>query len=368
MVKIAVYTMAKNEAEHVPRFAETVREADRVVVTDTGSTDGTPDLLRDAGIEVHTGWIVPWRFDVASNVALAHVPDDVDVCVKLDLDEVLWTADSSPWREEIERLWQPGVNRLRYWYTWSWHVRGEVPAVRFRNENIHSRSGFVWRHPGHAALCCQQFGAKTADSERLEIHHYMTPKRRPDYLKLLELGVREHRCPRTLFYLGREYFYRQMNPQAIQTLGEYLAHPEAKWSAERADALRMAGICWRRAGDAPRGLANLLQAIAECGDVRDLWFELLQHFHDTGDWEGGCWSGGRCLAISERHPHFVGHGGWAWSEHPLVLSARCAWHAGRKEQAVTLLRTAIASHPNSELAQTLAREILAQAPRQETGR
>jgi glycosyltransferase involved in cell wall biosynthesis len=77
MPKIAVYTMAKNEAEHVGRFAATVRGADRVVVTDTGSTDGTPDLLRDAGIEVHSARIVPWRFDVASNVALAHVPDDV---------------------------------------------------------------------------------------------------------------------------------------------------------------------------------------------------------------------------------------------------------------------------------------------------
>jgi hypothetical protein len=175
MPRIAVYTMAKNEAEHVGRFAATVRGADRVVVTDTGSTDGTPDLLRDAGIEVYTARIVPWRFDVASNVALAHVPDDVDVCVKLDLDEVLWTTDGSPWREEIERLWQPGVHRLRYWYTWSWQPRpkeppktgqapgihdpepevpktGQAPgihdpepvpfseAVRFRNENIHSRS------------------------------------------------------------------------------------------------------------------------------------------------------------------------------------------------------------------------------------
>jgi glycosyltransferase involved in cell wall biosynthesis len=103
MPKIAVYTMAKNEAGNVARFVETTRGADCVVVTDTGSTDGTPDLLRDAGVAVHSARILPWRFDTATNVALAHVPDDVEVCVKLDLDEVLFTTDGAPWREEIER-------------------------------------------------------------------------------------------------------------------------------------------------------------------------------------------------------------------------------------------------------------------------
>ncbi len=197
--KIAVYTMAKNEAAHVKRFAETTRGADLVVVTDTGSTDGTPDLLRAEGIEIHTARVIPWRFDIATNTALAHVPADVDVCVKLDLDEVLYTRDGSPWRDEIDRLWTPAVNRLRYWYTWSWHIPGDVPAVRFRTENIHHRSGFVWRHPAHAALTCTTEGKQTATSDKLEIHHYMVAKGRPDYLDLLQLAVVENECPRTLF-------------------------------------------------------------------------------------------------------------------------------------------------------------------------
>jgi glycosyltransferase involved in cell wall biosynthesis len=265
MPKIAVYTMAKNEAGHVARFVETTRGADVVVVTDTGSTDGTPELLRAGRVQVHSARILPWRFDTATNVALAHVPDDVEVCVKLDLDEVLFTTDGSPWREEIERLWQPGVHRVRYWYAWSWHVppkedphhihlpggeggrdphpsplpKGEGvgrPAVRFRTENIHGRSGFVWRHPGHAALCSTGREGRTAETQRLEIHHYMQSKQRPNYLSLLELAVQENRCPRTLFYLGREYYFRRMDQRAIETLEEYLAHPAARWPAERADA------------------------------------------------------------------------------------------------------------------------------------
>jgi tetratricopeptide (TPR) repeat protein len=403
MPKIAVYTMAKNEAENVARFVDTTRGADCVVVTDTGSTDGTPDLLRDAGVAVHSARILPWRFDTATNVALAHVPDDVEVCVKLDLDEVLFTTDGSPWREEIERLWQPGVHRVRYWYTWSWHAppkedphpsplpKGEGgrdphlgllpgdeggrdshagslaggegvgrPAVRFRTENIHGRSGFVWRHPGHAALCSTGREGRTAETQRLEIHHYMQSKQRPNYLSLLELAVQESRCPRTLFYLGREYYFRRIDQRAIETLEEYLAHPAARWPAERADALRMIGVGCQRQGDAARALCALLQAIAQCPEVRDLWFELLRHFHDAGDWLGGLWAGGKCLAIERRHAEFVGHGGSAWSEQPLVLAARCAWHSGRADEAVRLIRAAVAAWPHSETAKTLAREILQQ--------
>ena len=45
-MKIAVYTIAKNEAKQVRAYMDSCREADLVVITDTGSSDDTPDLLR----------------------------------------------------------------------------------------------------------------------------------------------------------------------------------------------------------------------------------------------------------------------------------------------------------------------------------
>lgn len=354
--KIAVYTMAKNEASHVQRFAETTRDADVVVVTDTGSTDGTPDLLRDAGIEVHSSQIVPWRFDMGTNAALCHVPADVDICVKLDLDEVIHTTDGTPWRDEIERLWVGKVCQLRYWYTWSWHVPGKVPAVRFRTANVHSRANYVWRHAGHAALCSTKSG-DIAESSIFEIHHYMTGKGRPDYLSLLQLAVWECRNPRTLFYLGREYSFRRMHQETINTLMEYLEHPDSKWKAERANAMRLIAVAWEHMGDADQALSWLMRAHGEYPGVRDLWWESLRFFHSQGDFQGGYWAAHKCLAITQRDSQWIAHTAAAWLEEPFVLAAKCAWHTDRRDEAQRLLKQALQLNADSKSAREFALTI-----------
>jgi len=352
-LKIAVYTMAKNEADHVQRFAETTRGADAVVVTDTGSTDGTPDLLRDAGVTVHTSSIVPWRFDLGTNCALCHVPDDIDVCVKLDLDEVLYMPDGRDWRAEIEELWTEGTRQMRYWYTWSWHETGKVPAVRFRTGNIHARNNYIWKHPGHAALTSTLKG-KTIDAKSLEIHHYMTGKGRPDYLSLLQLAVWEQKCPRTLFYLGREYSFRKMSQECINTMTEYLEHPDTFWSAEKANALRHIGISWERLGDMDKALGFLMRAQAECPSVRDLWWELLRFFHTHGDFAGGYWAGIKTLSITERDRQWIAHTADAWREKPLVYTAKCAEQMGKRDEAMRLLQQGLELNPSSKEGRELA--------------
>ena len=62
-MKVAVYTISKNEAKQVASYMESCRDADLVVIADTGSSDGTPDLLRQAGAVVHDVAVKPWRFD-----------------------------------------------------------------------------------------------------------------------------------------------------------------------------------------------------------------------------------------------------------------------------------------------------------------
>ena len=51
-MKIVVYAIAKNEAQFVRRWMESMSEADEIVVLDTGSTDETPELLRALGAKV----------------------------------------------------------------------------------------------------------------------------------------------------------------------------------------------------------------------------------------------------------------------------------------------------------------------------
>jgi len=99
-MKIAIYAISKNEEEFVKRFYESAKNADLVLIADTGSTDNTVSLARSLGITVHDIAVKPWRFDKARDTALNLIPGDFDVCISLDLDEVMEPG----WREEIERV------------------------------------------------------------------------------------------------------------------------------------------------------------------------------------------------------------------------------------------------------------------------
>ena len=106
-MKIYVYAIAKDEAKHVSRFMASMAEADGVYVLDTGSRDGTAEALRSLGAHVTVKEIVPWRFDTARNESLALLPEDADICVCADLDEVLHPG----WRAALERAWLPGTQQ-----------------------------------------------------------------------------------------------------------------------------------------------------------------------------------------------------------------------------------------------------------------
>ena len=112
-MKIYVYAIAKNEEKFARRWLASMSEADGIFVLDTGSEDDTVRILRDGGAYVVTERIAPWRFDTARNHALSLVPEDADLCVSTDLDEVFRPG----WRAALEKCLFPGVTRVRYRYT-----------------------------------------------------------------------------------------------------------------------------------------------------------------------------------------------------------------------------------------------------------
>ena len=52
-MNITLYAICKNEEKNVEKFIETSKKFSHTVVVDTGSTDNTVQLLKDAGIEVY---------------------------------------------------------------------------------------------------------------------------------------------------------------------------------------------------------------------------------------------------------------------------------------------------------------------------
>lgn len=280
--KICVYAICKNEEKFIDRWMDAVSEADLVVVLDTGSTDKSVEKLRNRGALVYEETIRPWRFDKARNLAMDHIPEDVDICVSNDIDEVF----NKGWREKLEEAWQPWHTRAQYLFTWSYKPDG-TPDKQFIMEKIHRRQGFRWIHPVHEVLAYTGEGLECLVSILdIVLNHYPDPhKSRGQYLTLLELSAKENpEDDRTAFWLGREYFYYGRDDECIAQLKKHLALKSARWDEERAASMRVISDAYKRKGDIQQAKNWLYRAIAECPYVREAYLSMAKLAYEQLDW------------------------------------------------------------------------------------
>lgn len=334
-MKIAIYTIALNEEQFVKRWAESAKYADYLLIADTGSTDGTVQTAQSLGVNVVPITISPWRFDDARNAALAVLPNDIDLCIALDMDEILVEG----WRELLEGI-NPDTTRPRYRYVWSWLGDG-TPGLVYGGDKIHRRHGYRWRQPVHETLT-------PASVERqewigLEIHHHPDEtKSRSQYFPLLELAHREApHDERTAFYYARELYYHKNYEKAIEEFKRFLALPTATWAPERAAAMRFI---------AKMGCESMrwhTLATLESPDRREPWVDLAQHLHDIKDWEGCLLATKRALAITEKAMEYLCEAE-AWGSRPHDLASVAFWNLGRKPEAIEQCRVALEAEPDNQ--------------------
>ena len=226
---IAVYTPVLNEAKHVERWYESAKQADLLLMLDTGSEDATVEVAKACGIEISRARIEPFRFDDARNMAMYSIPRGIDICLQLDADEVLLDG----WRDELDEV-NPAHTRWSYWLTNDVNTWGRVR----RTNCVRMGNGFRWEHPIHEVI---KGDPPQAHLDNLFIQHQPDRgKSRAYVLDMLEYWSAEYPDDaRTLFYLGREYQYKKNWKDARTTLWRYLHHPNATWGAERGEALML---------------------------------------------------------------------------------------------------------------------------------
>ena len=328
-MKIAVYTITKNEAKFIDRWAASCKDADYRIIIDTGSEDDTVEVAEKAGCTVHSIKISPWRFDDARNAALALVPD-VDYCIALDADEILVEG----WRQHFESL-DSIVTRPRYKYVWSWNPDGSE-GLTYSGDKIHARKGYRWKHPVHEVIT--PINGEVQGSIGLEIHHHPDPsKSRSQYLPLLELAVKEiPNDDRNRFYLGRELMFNNKNEEAKE---HFLKHLElSTWKPERATSMRYLA---RVTGEAEHWL---LRACAEAPNRRESWVDLAKFYHDIKNWSGCYFACLRALDIKEKPLEYLCEAE-AWGSMPHDLASVSAWYMGLRQQALTHAQKAFELNP-----------------------
>lgn len=343
-MKIVVYAIAKNESSFVDRWMDSMSEADQIVVLDTGSDDGTAERLQARGAQVTVERIAPWRFDQARNRSLELVPEDTDVCVCTDLDEVFHPG----WRSALEGVWTPETRQASYRYTWSFQPDGSEGVV-FWQEKIHARRGFRWVHPVHEVLEWVGEGERgpLALAQGVQLNHRPDPqKSRGQYLPLLELSVAEDpEDDRNLHYLGREYLYYGRWDDCIRTLTQHLSLPRAVWRDERAASMRYIARAHARKGERDEARDWYLRAAAEAPHLREPWTDLAMLLYENQEWDGVLYATACALKIRERPRTYICEAE-AWGSLPHDLRCQAYYHTGRLPQALEEARLALAAAPS----------------------
>ena len=353
-LKIYVYAICKNEEAFVERWVNSMNEADDIFVLDTGSTDNTVKKLKEKGVNVKTKIISPWRFDVARNESLKLIPDDADICVCTDLDEVFVPG----WRKTLEESWVDDATKARYTYNWSLDEQNK-PIVSFFYEKTHTLKDYKWTHPVHEVLTFIGENEKVLTIPDITLNHYPDRnKSRGGYLPLLELSVEEDPDDdRNMHYLGREYMYYERWNECIDTLIKHLKLPRATWKDERSASMRFIARSYTALKRYDEAIMWLDKAIEEAPHLRDPLIEKAILMYTLENWDEIEKLILKALEIPINGKTYINEV-FTFNETPYDLLSLAYYNKNNKEKALENVLKALEINPNDERLQMNHKYIL----------
>lgn len=176
---ITCVSIAKNEADNLPAFINSLKGLyDRLIIVDTGSTDGTVSIATEMGAEVrrikwenfgqarqaateiagNEGWLVMFDCDMVLEgakelrVALEEMPNDINVvrimqegpCGHKMEYELIWRAGTAKWKHRThEQLHYTGLRTV----VEAVKVIHPGPYGRYGNHNIPNLSADILDYP-----------------------------------------------------------------------------------------------------------------------------------------------------------------------------------------------------------------------------
>ena len=225
--KLSVVMIVKNEEAMLAECLESVKDADEIIIVDTGSIDRTKEIAAQFTDKIHD---FEWCDDFAKarNFALSKAAGDW--VLSIDADEVLESGGIEKMRNALFTA-KPAIGIRMTTASNSYHV----PRL-FRNiPSVH------WQGRIHETI-------NTRDYEKLDVSmtyrsspaHALDPQRN---IRILEKAHQdEPGNTRAMFYLAREYGYYKNWEKAEEMFEKYLT--VATWLPEKADAHFMLAVCY----------------------------------------------------------------------------------------------------------------------------
>ncbi|NBW08704.1 MAG: hypothetical protein EBR82_11840 [Caulobacteraceae bacterium] len=336
---VYVCSIAKNEAKHVRRWAESAKDADGIFLLDTGSTDDTVAIAKECGVTVFEKTYDKWSFAVARNDLREMLPDHDAWLVNLDLDEVMIDGWRNHWKNIPDE-----ANRIRYRYIWNWKPDG-TPGVEYHGDKLVRRHSHHWVNKVHEVNTPNKGVVERQHFlPGFEIHHHAdNTKSRSNYLPLLLEDVAENpNNDRNTYYCARELFFYGRFEEAVTMFKRHLVMPESIWPPERAWSMRY--------------LAKMLPEEAEHWHMRacaeyptgaEVWTDLAKHYYSKEDWFNMYYAAKRALGCQLYKGLYLtepdAYGWW-----PNDLAALSAHRLGMFKEALHYGQIAVNLNPDDQ--------------------
>jgi len=356
-MKLGLYAICKNELKFVNKWFENMFNADYICVLDTGSTDGTYEKLLEYQTQYPDKVIIkqeiikPWRFDVARNKSLELVPEDADILISTDFDELF---TQSNWVDIIKDNWKLGeTNRAFYKYAWSHNKTTGAMTDIFMYDKCHTRE-LHWIFPVHEVLWPideKNYVEKPIKlGNVLSLEHFQDDnKPRGYYFDLLKLSVKENPTnAHTKMMLAREYLINKDYQNSLDTYLEVLKMPEIDEKKNRLvllESLARSADCYHLLNNFDEAIWYADEFIKEDPTYREPYMILGEiyikmHMYTLAEAivKAGLEYGTRKYNWIERAP--------TWEGLPYHLLATCQYYLKKYDEAAENCRIALKYHPN----------------------
>lgn len=252
-MRLSVSMIVKNEEKHLPACLESVKDADEIVIVDTGSTDSTVEIAKKYTDKVY---FRAWddSFANARNYSLRQCTGDW--VIGIDADHELKSSIELIKCEiaEAEKVNAKAILvKNVYANTQTYHWRETL----FKND-----LGVQWIGDVHEVLSVR--ASYYSKVEKL-IHH--SPNHGIDPDRNLRILLKSEPTRRTKFYLGREYFEKRKYEESIKWMDDYLKG--ANWLPEVAEAYLVKARCFWILQKGDQARAACLEAIRWNPDFKE---------------------------------------------------------------------------------------------------
>lgn len=262
-MKVTLYAICKNEEKNIEKFITISKKFTHTVVVDTGSTDNTVKLLKDAGIEVyeHPQTRDEFDFSKARNQALSYVKTD-------------W-AFSLDFNENVDEFSLEGLDIIAEEFTAFKHERydkvgnneptlGQAAYTRF-----HRTKNYVWINAIHETLTfvpTEKYPTDISVDTTIKItkNIQLSVDKQLFYLSICERELKND--PGNNYYrwfIFKHYFEVKNINKVLKYGQEYLDLSRAYFDPTRIDVFIMCSICLIRTENILRASNYAFHALSE---------------------------------------------------------------------------------------------------------